>query len=172
MDEALHLPEEINLTFRKNNIPLEIAKNVSPVFQYVKQPAAITNGAFPAESDKPFKIQKTKMPPIFMNQVIKGVEIGKKSFKLKRHTIDTNAMLMPSSLQSVMNTTKNSFQAGNLAEPDNADLLPDIRGDVRSYTKGDNYELGYNGLRRKIDRKRSTMFYKTTNEFGLASVAK
>ena len=111
------------------------------------------------------------MPPIFMNQVIKGVEIRKTSFKIKRHTIDTS-ILADQSLESIMHTTKNSFRAGPLAEYGNGDLLPDIKGEVNSrYPTGDNYELGYNAalprIRRKAEKKAaSALFYKTMVDFG------
>lgn len=120
--------------------------------------------------DKPMKTQKQKMPPIFMNQVIKGVEIRKASFKMKRHTIDTSNILHNESLQSMMHTTKNSFRAGNLADYGNVDLLPDINGEINSkFRSGDNYELAYNALpriRRRAERKgTSTMFFKTMVDF-------
>ena len=118
------------MTFRKNNIPLEIAKNVSPVFAQAKSPPAIANDPISTNLDKPLKTPKQKMPPIFMNQVIKGVEVRKASLKMKRHTIDTCNILNNDSIQSMMHTTKNSFRADNLADHSNADLLPDINGEV------------------------------------------
>jgi hypothetical protein len=105
-----------------------------------------------------------------MNQVIKGAEIRKAPFKIKRHTIDAN-ILADVSLESIMRTTKNSFRAGPLVDYSNSDLLPEINGEVKSrYPAGDNYDLEYNALpriRRKAEKKGSSaLFYKTMVDFG------